>query len=115
MSNISFKPELITGTKIPYPGFPSLNVLPIENVELRPVGLNCFGFPSKYPNMILTMHTLPQMPGAVQLAENLIGRNIFVNWPMMHEAKVSATSSGCPSGLKTIDLNKSFFTGCRSV
>lgn len=90
VSNISFKPELIPGTKIPYPGFPSLNVLPIENMELRPVGLNCFGFPSKYPNMVLTMHTLPQMPGAVQLAENLIGRTIFVNWPMMHEAKVSS-------------------------
>ena len=96
VSNISFKPELIPGTKIPYPGFPSLNVLPIESVELRNAGVNCFGFPSKYPNMILTMHTLPQMPGAVQLAENLIGRTIFVNWPMMHEAKVIAVSdSSC--------------------
>lgn len=92
VSNISFKPELIPGTKIPYPGFPSLNVLPIEHAELRNAGLNCFGFPSKYPNMILTMHTLPQMPGAVQVAENLIGRTIFVNWPMMHEAKVVAVS-----------------------
>jgi len=92
VSNISFKPELVPGTKIPYPGFPSLNVLPIEHVELRNAGVNCFGFPSKYPNMILTMHTLPQMPGAAQLAENLIGRNIFVNWPMMHEAKVVAVS-----------------------
>jgi hypothetical protein len=31
---------------------------------------------------------MPKMPAATQLAENLIGRNIFVNWPMMHEAKV---------------------------
>lgn len=92
VSNISFKPELIPGTTIPYPGFPSLNVLPIEHVELRNAGVNCFGFPSKYPNMILTLHNLPQMPGAVQLAENLIGRTIFVNWPMMHEAKVVAVS-----------------------
>ena len=43
-STVSFKPELILGTKIPYPGFPSLNVLPIESVELRNAGINCFGF-----------------------------------------------------------------------
>ena len=73
-------------------GFPSLNVLPIENMELRNAGVNCFGFPSKYPNMILTMHTLPQLPDATQLAGNLLGKTIFVNWPMMHEAKVVAVS-----------------------
>jgi hypothetical protein len=54
----------------------------------------CFGLgiawaASKYPNMILTMHSLPQLPGALQLAGNLIGKTIFVNWPMMHETKVS--------------------------
>ena len=91
-STVSFKPELIPGTRIPYPGFPSLNVLPIECVELRNAGVNCFGFPSKYPNMILTMHTLPQLPDAMQLAGNLIGKMIYVNWPMMHEAKVVAVS-----------------------
>ena len=89
VSTVSFKPELIPGTKIPYPGFPSLNVLPIDRVELRNAGVNCFGFASKYPNMILTMHSLPQLPGAEQLAVNLIGKSIYVNWPMMHEAKVS--------------------------
>ena len=88
VSTVSFKPELIEGTVIPYPGFPSLNVLPIEQMELRNAGVNCFGFASKYPNMILTMRTLPQLPGAEQLAGNLIGKSIFVNWPMMHEAKV---------------------------
>jgi len=91
-STVSFSPELIPGTKIPYPGFPSLNVLPIERVELRNAGLNCFGFASKYPNTILTMHTLPQLPSAEQLAANLIGKSIYVNWPMMHEAKVVAVT-----------------------
>lgn len=92
VSTVSFKPELIPGTKIPYPGFPSLNVLPIEAAELRNAGVNCFGFPSKYPNMILTMRSLLQMPGAQQLAGSLLGKNIFVNWPMMHEAKASVAS-----------------------
>eukprot|EP00569_Conticribra_weissflogii_P007667 CAMPEP_0171333012 /NCGR_PEP_ID=MMETSP0878-20121228/3752_1 /TAXON_ID=67004 /ORGANISM="Thalassiosira weissflogii, Strain CCMP1336" /LENGTH=1566 /DNA_ID=CAMNT_0011833895 /DNA_START=148 /DNA_END=4848 /DNA_ORIENTATION=+ len=91
-ADISFRPELIPGTQIPYPGFPSLNVLPIEHAELRKCGLNCFGFPSKYPNMILTMRQLPQLPAAVHLAQNFIGKTIFVNWPMMHEAKVVALS-----------------------
>ena len=91
-STVSFKPELIPGTRIPYPGFPSLNVLPMEKVELRNAGVNCFGFPSKYPNMILTMRSLPQLPGASELAGNLIGKSIFVNWPMMHEAKVVAVT-----------------------
>ena len=88
VSTVSFQPELIPGTKIPYPGFPSLNVLPMEKVELRNAGVNCFGFPSKYPNMILTMRSLPQLPGALELAGSLIGKTIYVNWPMMHEAKV---------------------------
>ena len=91
-STVSFKPELIPGTKIPFPGFPSLNVLPIESVELRNAGINCFGFASKYPNMILTMRVLPQLPGALELAGNLIGKHIFVNWPMMHEVKIVAVS-----------------------
>lgn len=95
-STVSFKPELVPGTKIPYPGFPSLNVLPMDDAELKPCGINCFGFPSKYPNMILTMRQLPQLPGATQLAGNLIGKHIFVNWPMMHEAKVVAVlDSSC--------------------
>ena len=49
-TDVSFKPELVPGTQIPYPGYPSLNVLPIENAELIPIGLNCFGMQSKYPN-----------------------------------------------------------------
>jgi 5'-3' exoribonuclease 1 len=77
------------GTQIPYPGFPSLNVLPIENVELIGVGLNVFGHPSKYETTVLTLHKLPPLPGAEQLADNVLGKSLFINWPMMHEGKVS--------------------------
>ena len=89
---IPFKPELIEGTQIPYPGFPSLNVLPIQSVELTPLGLNCFGMKSKYPNTILTLRELPQLPSAKDLAANIIGKSLFINWPMMHEARVVAVS-----------------------
>ena len=91
-TDMSFKPELVPGTQIPYPGYPSLNVLPIENAELIPIGLNCFGMQSKYPNTVLTLRDMPELPGAKQIAENIIGKSVFVNWPMMHEAKVVAVS-----------------------
>ena len=88
-THTSFKPELVPGTQIPYPGIPSLNVLPIESAELISIGLNCFGMISKYPNTILRLHKMPQLPSAAELADYILGRSLFVNWPMMHEAKVT--------------------------
>lgn len=89
---VSFKPELIAGTQIPYPGFPSLNVLPIAEAELNPIGVKVFGFPSKYPTMVLKLHEMPEMPSVESLADNLLNRSLFINWPMMHEAKVTSIS-----------------------
>jgi 5'-3' exoribonuclease 1 len=89
---VSFKPALIPGTQIPYPGYPSLNVLPIADAELVPIGVKVFGFPSKYPTMVLRLHKMPEMPAVETLADNLLNRSLFINWPMMHEAKVTAVS-----------------------
>ncbi|GKY93882.1 hypothetical protein MPSEU_000355100 [Mayamaea pseudoterrestris] len=90
---VPFKPELLSGTILPYPGFPTLNVLPIASVDLVRVGLNCFGFASKYPNMILTLHQLPELPPLEVLAQSVIGRSVFTNWPMMHESRVVALTN----------------------
>jgi hypothetical protein len=90
--NVSFKAELIPGTKLPFPGFPSLNVLPIASDEVAPVGVNCFGFPSKYPTMTLKLHEMPQIPPVEALADNILGKSLFINWPMMHEAQLVAIS-----------------------
>jgi 5'-3' exoribonuclease 1 len=92
LSRIVFEPKLINGTQIPYPGFPSLNVMPIASAELMPIGLNCFGTPSKYSTMVLTMHPMPELPPIELLAQNVIGKSLFVNWPMMHEGRVVAVS-----------------------
>lgn len=89
---VSFKPELVPGTQIPYPGFPSLNVLPIESTELVFIGLNCFGTASKYPTMVLKLHNMPELPPVVQLAGNILGKSLYINWPMMHEGRVVALS-----------------------
>lgn len=96
ISDASFKPELVPGTKIPYPGFPSLNVLPIQSYDLTEIKLNCFGSASKYPTMLLKLHEMPQLPPVEALAQSILGKSVFVNWPMMHEARVVAVSS--PTG-----------------
>ena len=87
---ISFKPELLPGTQIPYPGFPSLNVIPIASTELIPIGVDVFGMKSKYSTMVLKLHEMPELPPVETLATNVLGKSLFINWPMMHEAKVVA-------------------------
>jgi 5'-3' exoribonuclease 1 len=81
------------GTRIPFPGFPSLNVLPIQSFELTEIKLNCFGSASKYPTMVIKLHQMPELPPLEALAPNVLGKSVFVNWPMMHEARVVAISN----------------------
>lgn len=91
-TSLTFIPQMIPGTKLPYPGFPSLNVLPMANVELVAIGLNCFGTPSKYPTMILSLYSMPELPPLHVLADNILGKSLFINWPLMHEGKLVAIS-----------------------
>jgi 5'-3' exoribonuclease 1 len=88
--DIPFLPKLVPGTIIPSPGYPSLNVVPIASMEQLETGLNCFGSASKYPNTILNLHQMPPLPNAEELAPQVLGKNVFINYPMMHEAKVVA-------------------------
>lgn len=88
-----FKPVLLPGTRIPYPGFPSLNVLPFASVELTRIGLNVFGSPSKYPTTVLSLHQMPELPPLEVLSQTVLGKSLFINWPMMHEGRVVAISN----------------------
>ena len=91
--HIPFEPKLVPGTIIPAPGYPSLKVLPIKSVDRIPIGLNCFGMVSKYPNFVLNLYEMPpELPPAEQLASKVLGKNLFINYPMMHEAKVVGLS-----------------------
>lgn len=90
---IPFKPVLLPGTRIPYPGFPSLNVLPFASVELTRIGLNVFGSPSKYPTTVLSLHQMPELPPLDVLSHTVLGKSLFINWPMMHEGRVVAISN----------------------
>jgi 5'-3' exoribonuclease 1 len=73
-TGIPFKPVLLPGTRIPYPGFPSLNVLPFASVQLTKIGLNVFGTPSKYPTTVLTLHQMPELPPLEVLADTVLGK-----------------------------------------
>ena len=92
-SGTSFMPKLIPGTQIPFPGYPSLNVLPIESYELTEIKLNCFGSASKYATMVIKLHDMPELPPLEALSQNVLGKSVFVNWPMMHEARVVGISN----------------------
>lgn len=86
-----FLPKLVEGTKVPAPGFPSLGVLRVANVETSAIKLNVFGSESKYKTMHMKLATSKYDPGSFDLSK-LIGRSVYVNYPNMHEALVVAAS-----------------------
>jgi len=88
-----FEPKLVPGTIIPSPGFPSLRVLPIERVEIKAIKINVNGSESRYKTICLCLPEAAPPPLPI-LAPELLGRQVFVNWPMMHEARIVAVCDG---------------------
>ena len=90
-----FAPVVIPGTISPYPGFPSLSVMQMQGVELEPIKINVFGSESKYRTMVLEVASLPFNEEEVDksLLAQLVGRTVYVNFPMSHEAKVVAVTT----------------------
>mmetsp|Transcript_39060 Transcript_39060/g.87348 ORF Transcript_39060/g.87348 Transcript_39060/m.87348 type:complete len:1924 (+) Transcript_39060:98-5869(+) len=93
-TDIVFKPEVKVGCVMPWPGFPSLHALPIPAAEIRPLKVNCFGSDSRYSTLTLVLPPIDPgtLPPTAHLAASTIGRSVFVNWPMMHEARVVSVS-----------------------
>jgi 5'-3' exoribonuclease 1 len=83
----SFKPELVPGTITPIAGFPSLTVLQISKVDIDFYKTNVFGTESKYRTLVLEIFSQKIDIEKVDL-KTLLGRLVYVNYPMMHEAKV---------------------------
>lgn len=88
------------GCSSPMPGFPSLHALPITSVALKALKLNCFGSPSRYETMCVNLpspvHAPDEKPNAVSssVAAALMGKSVFVDWPMTHEALLVAVTGG---------------------
>jgi len=86
-----FRPEVVEGTLSPIPGYPSLGVLPIINVETDFMGVNVFGTASKYRTIAVEFQPKAYNPEKLSIAK-LLGRSCWCNYPSMHEAKVVAVS-----------------------
>ncbi|XP_054270080.1 5'-3' exoribonuclease 1 isoform X2 [Macrosteles quadrilineatus] len=72
-------------------GFPTLKHIPFT-AKLKKAKVKVFESPSQGDNMIL--HITPEEPPDVaDVASQLLGNNIYVNWPHMFEAKVVAVAS----------------------
>ena len=87
----SFVPALIPGTVKTCAGFPSLGLIPIERVDVEAVKLNVFGSDSKYKSLIITVLSRQFTPESIDL-KLLLNRSVFVNYPLIHEAKVVGVS-----------------------
>ena len=90
-----FAPEVIAGTLSPYPGFPSLAVLSMASATMRPIKINVFGSDSKYRTMVLEVEQkqFDIREENAHLLAQLVGRTVYVNYPMSHEAKVVAVTT----------------------
>jgi 5'-3' exoribonuclease 1 len=101
----SFRPEIIPGTITPYPGFPSLGILPIAGTRTEAVKLNIFGSPSRYRSSIVILQSSknPFDPGTIDLSL-LLGKTVYVNYPLSFEARVVSVETEmkhyrCPKDL----------------
>ncbi|KAI3438723.1 hypothetical protein D9Q98_001143 [Chlorella vulgaris] len=98
-----FEPRFVPGTRTGGggpPGFPSLYTIK-TSAELRRIGVNVFGMPSRKESIILQLKPLHQQLGgqrlgAQQVAGALLGQRCWVKWPYLQEAVVEAVSdAGC--------------------
>jgi 20S proteasome subunit beta 5 len=88
------RPELAPGVRHPQPGFPTLKEAPIQSLMLRNVGINVFGIRSRYRTALLVLgEVLPTTPPVETLGKKLIGTTIFINYPFLTEAFVTAVSN----------------------
>ena len=90
---IAFKPELLPGTLLPYPGFPSLKDAPVQALRRRKLGINIFGFRSRYRTAVLEMNSdIPMIASATTLAGKFIGTTLHFRYPFLQEGFVTALS-----------------------
>lgn len=89
-----FKAELMPGTIYPIAGFPSLTVLPLQEVVVDAIKLNVFGSESKYKSVVLSISSaeINELLDE-KTALKMLGKSVYINYPQMHEAKVVALST----------------------
>ena len=92
----SFVPRLVDGTQCPIAGYPALGVFDFLSAESDFMQINVFGSASKYRSLMLKMAVGdidPEAVGNLQNLRELLGASVYVNYPLIHEARVVALST----------------------
>jgi 5'-3' exoribonuclease 1 len=88
-----FQPSLVAGTTCPFAGFPCLGVIDFARVQTDFIKVNIFGRDTKYRSVVLELQTLAvELDAIAAIVSKLLGSSVFVNYPLIHEAKVVAVS-----------------------
>ena len=91
---VAFQPSLAPETVVPLPGLPTLKAAPIRSLWRRRLGVDVFGLRSRYKTACLEHSTaMPTLPPLDALGRSLIGSCIFINYPHLTEAFVTAVSN----------------------
>nr|CCA20056.1 5'3' exoribonuclease 1 putative [Albugo laibachii Nc14] len=86
----SYQSRLLPGVKLPLPGFPSLYTTLTHSCRVECVSINCFGFPSRKETLVVQVDN---SAGISVPSDQLLGCNLNVNWPHLHEALVVGVST----------------------
>lgn len=72
-------------------GFPSLKTIP-NHATLRNHRVNIHGSESKNKSMVIRLENLCEGKETRELAQEMIGQRVFIEWPFLREGKVTAVS-----------------------
>ena len=77
VDNTVFRPELLPGTMVPFPGFPTLKDAPVHALVRQKLGINVFGMKSRYRSAVLQLEEgIPMITSAQAIAKKLIGTTL---------------------------------------
>lgn len=62
---------------------------------MRNVRVTVFDQPSRNESMIIKINDINENKSPEKLAETLIGKTVYINWPFLTEAKVVKVSDSC--------------------
>jgi hypothetical protein len=92
-AKVLFKPELVPGVETPLSGLPTLRDGSIQSMWRKRIRVNVFGSPSRYKTACLELNdVMPDVVPIDTLASHLIGTTVYINYPHLIEAFVTAIS-----------------------
>jgi len=93
ISDTALRPELLPGTILPFPGFPTLKDAPVHALTRRKLGINIFGMRSRYRTAVLELdREIPMITSAKSIASKFIGTTLYFRYPFLQEGFVTAVS-----------------------